>query len=348
MKKNNSIKCNGLNIGQEFYSKVRLSRKLFILILFGLMTNSFAQIKIGKINDTDGFVNIREHPSDKSKVVNTIKENEIFEYIENEYDWWWVTKLNGDQGFVHNSRIKEVTDGIIFRNLAYCENEYYINTERINWNKFIILIVLVNPKLRITEYENYNEGVKSAYTRLVKCSVQIRIYSNHEEINRLEYFNIEAVGGYAGVSFPKKQISKKFIFGCKYGDYDGRLIQIDSSGKIKTYPGGNFIKTPDRKYIISPWDSDITGITVIDLDKGTEYFRQELEGGEELGEWYENKGEYYVYLTDDNSAEHDKVLKINIKDKSVKRVKMDHSQLNKYIKIDLLDDILDKGCKCAQ
>lgn len=72
---------------------------------------SFTQIKIGKINDPDGYVNVRKEPNSKSKIVDIIKEDETFEYIESETDWWWVTKLNGSKGFVHKSRIKEEKSG---------------------------------------------------------------------------------------------------------------------------------------------------------------------------------------------------------------------------------------------
>lgn len=317
---------------------------LFTLIIIG---STVAQIKIGMISDPDGYVNVRKDPGSKSKIADTIKENEFFEYVENESDWWWITKLNGNKGFVHKSRIKEKFRGIIFKNKAYNEKEYCINIDKINWNNLLILLVKIKPKPGFRDKEIVTDNLHNlTYTGIVESSAQIRIYSKNSEINRLEYFNIDAVGGYAGVSIPKKQKLDKFLFGCKYGDYNGRLIQIDTLGKINTYPGGNFLITPDKKYAITTWDSDLTGITVIDLHKGKKYFEKELDFDEELGEWYKKNGEYFAYRTDDNSEEPDKILKINLKDKSIKKLKMYHDQLKKYTKIDLMDDY--SNVRCSQ
>lgn len=62
--------------------------------------------KIGEINDSDGYTNLRLKPNSESKIISKILEQEYFFYksIENS-NWSNVKTLTNKNGYVHNSRI---------------------------------------------------------------------------------------------------------------------------------------------------------------------------------------------------------------------------------------------------
>jgi hypothetical protein len=62
------------------------------------------EIKYGNINDPDGYTNVRKGKSSKSEILFQIYENEKFIIQNNEGDWWLI-EFNGNQGYIHNSRV---------------------------------------------------------------------------------------------------------------------------------------------------------------------------------------------------------------------------------------------------
>lgn len=56
-----------------------------------------------KINDPDGWTNMRESPN--GKIIRTIDTLERFEIIGNNKNWMLIHLENKQKGFVHNSRI---------------------------------------------------------------------------------------------------------------------------------------------------------------------------------------------------------------------------------------------------
>lgn len=62
------------------------------------------EIKYGNINDPDGYTNVREGKSSKSEILFQIYEDEKFIIQNNEGDWWLI-EFNGNQGYIHNSRV---------------------------------------------------------------------------------------------------------------------------------------------------------------------------------------------------------------------------------------------------
>jgi hypothetical protein len=61
----------------------------------------------GIIQDADGYVNIREKRSTGSKILGTIKDEEIFYYWELTGNWYVVQTAQGLRGFVYKNRIRE-------------------------------------------------------------------------------------------------------------------------------------------------------------------------------------------------------------------------------------------------
>lgn len=67
----------------------------------------------GIINDSDGYVNIREKPSVNSKIVGRINKDELFYFIPvSRADWYQICWEEGDLpvGYIHKSRITTYDD----------------------------------------------------------------------------------------------------------------------------------------------------------------------------------------------------------------------------------------------
>lgn len=78
--------------------------------VFGYYTDLKIQKEIssGVINDLDGYTNVREGKSSKSEILYQIHEGEEFKILDNTGEWWLI-EYNGNQGYIHNSRISIIT-----------------------------------------------------------------------------------------------------------------------------------------------------------------------------------------------------------------------------------------------
>lgn len=76
-----------------------------------LSSNSNYQVKrLGKIDDPDGYTNMRSGKGTNYEVIEKIMEDDIFDYYPtNESNWWKVKNLTTcNEGYVHKSRIQPV------------------------------------------------------------------------------------------------------------------------------------------------------------------------------------------------------------------------------------------------
>lgn len=81
--------------------------------LFDNSSNPWMFMRPAIINDTDGYVNIRERPSAHSKIVRTIKEDELFYFTPiSKAEWYpvYIEERLPCIGFIHKSRIKTYGD----------------------------------------------------------------------------------------------------------------------------------------------------------------------------------------------------------------------------------------------
>ncbi|MDG1841301.1 MAG: SH3 domain-containing protein [Crocinitomicaceae bacterium] len=59
-----------------------------------------------KIKDPDGYTNVRSDKSSKSPVLFVLYENQHFEVIDNNGNWWKIKHKN-KYGYIHNSRVQK-------------------------------------------------------------------------------------------------------------------------------------------------------------------------------------------------------------------------------------------------
>jgi hypothetical protein len=97
------------------------------------------------------------------------------------------------------------------------------------------------------------------------CVGWIFIKSDDRIIDSLIFPNIMALGGDAGLFIPEKSFSDSLFVIIKLGDYVGKLFLIGTKGNIYSFHGGAYFLSKDKKLLFSLYDSDCTGIDVIDL-----------------------------------------------------------------------------------
>ncbi len=63
-----------------------------------------------RINDPDGYTNVRKGPGKDYKVISKVYEGEVFIVLEenSNKDWAYILTMNGTRGYMHTSRIKPV------------------------------------------------------------------------------------------------------------------------------------------------------------------------------------------------------------------------------------------------
>jgi hypothetical protein len=121
-----------------------------------------------------------------------------------------------------------------------------------------------------------------------ECRAWITIERSGKLQKRIYYDDISPVGDRYGIFLPKKQPYKEFFIIIKLGDYDGRLIVVDIKGNVVDEIGGRFFTARDKRYLFSEYDSDIGGISVLDMKTGQVVFTSTetpyVDG------WYHYKG----------------------------------------------------------
>jgi hypothetical protein len=107
----------------------------------------------------------------------------------------------------------------------------------------------------------------------------------------------DAVGGCSGLFFPDRQPRKDLIIASKFGDYSGKLYIVNAKGEVTNHAGGTFYVSNDNKYLFSNYDSDLSGVTIVDLTKNELIYTAELE--QYLADWYFQDGQYFAVVSED-------------------------------------------------
>jgi hypothetical protein len=133
-------------------------------------------------------------------------------------------------------------------------------------------------------------------SRQFSCRTWLTIKDKNKLIKELAQ-DADAVGGCSGLFFPASQPNKDLIIISKFGDYDGRLYVVNSKGEFKDYLGGKFYVSNDNKYLFTNYDSDLSGVSIIDLTKNELIYTGELK--QYLADWYFQDGQYFAIVSED-------------------------------------------------
>lgn len=254
-------------------------KHILIIFLLFLTFKGYSQSKIGVIKDKDGFTNIRSDKSNKSEVIGKIIDKEYFTYFEIDNSNWWVIETNNGQiGYLHKSRVSFVKNG-------------YLKNDK-----------LTNKNVNLTAKEEQLKEVTIKFFQLrptedfydFSCRGLVRTIKANCIIDEINYKNIEPVGSNYGITFSSKQEKENIFIASKFGGYDGEIIIINENGIIQKFHGGQYFVTKNGKYLISPWYSDLSGLTIYDLEKKEVCLSEALDFN--LGSWYFSDKIYFSPL----------------------------------------------------
>jgi hypothetical protein len=176
---------------------------------------------------------------------------------------------------------------LVFSKSDYPADKYSIKADTFNFVDFKIELTQV----KLTDYKNANNTS-------VFCRIWLIVKKGSEIIDKLFIRDCEGVGGCSGIYASDKQPIKGYFILSKFGDYDGQIIIIDTSGKIKTYFGGQYFLSVDNKYLFSTYDSDLAGLTVYDLSQNKVLFTSDTTRTY-LADFYFCDNKYFAIVSDD-------------------------------------------------
>ncbi|SNR31310.1 SH3 domain-containing protein [Flavobacterium sp. ov086] len=91
-------------IKNDFFQHKRL--KEYVENLYGEDPNSSNNNITYKIQDADGYTNLRKEKNSTSIIVEKVKSGEKIEVLDNSGDWWLVQTNSGNKGYIYKSKIK--------------------------------------------------------------------------------------------------------------------------------------------------------------------------------------------------------------------------------------------------
>jgi len=181
----------------------------------------------------------------------------------------------------------QVANDKIFIRADYPTSQYSIKADTFDFAGF--KIELIHAKLR--DYKTYDNA--AAY-----CRIWLTVKMGNAVVDKLFINDCEALGGCSGMYVSTEQVSKDYFILSKFGDYDGQVLIIDKSGKIKTFDGGYYYLSVDNHYLFSPYNSDLAGLTVYDLSKNQMLFTSDTIITHLAGFYYfDNK--YFAMVSND-------------------------------------------------
>ena len=189
-----------------------------------------------------------------------------------------------------------------FKKKDYPALKYVTKSDTSLLGQVQVIITMTHPK-------------NSSFAKFL-CRSWLTIKKNDKIINQ-KYYDIEPIGGCSGLYPPIKQPCKDYFIISKFGDYKGQTLLIDTSGKLITLTGGSFSISPDNKYLLSTYDSDVSGITIYDLKKKKLVFSKENEDDKLYNEFYFQEGSYFISLENDTSSKEISVGIIDFKNQKV-------------------------------
>jgi hypothetical protein len=176
---------------------------------------------------------------------------------------------------------------IVFNKSDYPTEKYSIKADTFNFKNYKIELT----QIKLADYKNYDNTSLS-------CRIWLTVKNGNKVSDRLFINDCESLGGCSGIYYSDEQTVKNYFILSKFGDYDGQIIIIDISGKIKTYFGGQYFLSGDNKYLFSIYDSDLSGLTVYDLSQNKVLFTSDSITSY-LTDFYFYNNKYFAVVSDD-------------------------------------------------
>lgn len=221
-----------------------------------------------------------------------------------------------------------------FHATDYPSNAYRTHSDTSSLGEFQIVITMVNPK--------------DPSTSPFACRSWLTILHHGKIINQ-KFCDIEPVGGCSGFYAPSEQPCQGYFLLSKFGDYQGETWLIHGDGKITILKGGSFSISSDKRYLFSTYDSDVSGITIYDLQQHKLVLSREAKGATRYNEFFVQDGKYYISMTDESGHDAAQVGLIDFTTKGIKWMNKTRVTANPSYKLNIYNDVpsLDH-CNCGE
>jgi len=189
----------------------------------------------------------------------------------------------------------------------------------------------------VTQAKNYNSQDR--------CKLKLVISRDNILIDSLT-FSPEAVGGYYGISTPKR-IENHLVF-TKHGDYDGRTIIVNDQGQVFNIIGGKNFFDSESKMLFTIYGSDLSGFAVFDLKNDSTIMKMpEIE--DRPFSFHKAFGERYFILSsnDETPMNEMSIWEIEFDMERIMKVDIDTNEINE---MNILQswELEDVNCECEK
>jgi len=123
------------------------------------------------------------------------------------------------------------------------------------------------------------------------CRAWVEVSRGKTLLRRIHYSDFEPVGFSYGVFVPLKQPSADYFALVKEGDYDGHLLLVSREGAVTDLLGGFFFLTADKRFLVSEYSSDSSGVAVYDLQAHRLVFQS--KDVPYIQKWYRDSSGYF-------------------------------------------------------
>jgi hypothetical protein len=239
--------------------------------------------------------------------------------------------------FITLTAFGQVDNYRIFQEDDYPANKYSIKADTFYFLDFKIELI----QARLNDYRDYQANESF-------CRIWLTVKNDTTTIDRLFYNDCEAVGGCSGIYVSPDQTSKDYFILSKFGDYDGKIILVDSSGKINKYFGGHYYLSDDHNYLFSPYNSDIPGLTIFDLSKNQVLFTSDsIE--DYLADFYFYDNKFFATLSESlEKPGRTDIVTYDIRTNRLIKSTVDDAYIQKSRKLDGYNMITYAPCSCGQ
>lgn len=227
-----------------------------------------------------------------------------------------------------------------FSKADYPAEKYVIKADTFRFNKL---------KVELTQVRLINNNdYKAANGNDTYCRIWLIVKNGNAVVDKWFLNNCESLGGCSGIYVSADQPATSSFILSKFGDYDGNLIVINALGKIKSYVGGSYSLSLDKRYVFSSFDGDIPGLTVYDLLKGKAIF---TSGTIEpyLGDFYFYDNKYFATITNDiKEAGKTDIMIYNFATNTLKKATVSDSYIAEAKKLKAYNVFKNAPCNCGE
>ena len=228
-----------------------------------------------------------------------------------------------------------------FKSSNYPASKYLVKLDSATFSKFKIEI------RQVKTLDNSKWDSTSFY-----CRAWLTVRQGRKVLSQLFFKEMESVGGCSGLFIPETQPRKDYFIFSKFGDYDGSIFIIDTTGEVTEKVGGMFYISKDKKYLFSNYDSDESGLTVYNLNSHLIVYSSQEEEQNYLGDWYFRDGKYFARAYDDDEDEEEQTIKIATYDFSLNKLvitTVDKNYLQEASKLEVYNSYQSaKDCNCGR